>query len=144
MRVWPILLRVLLSLSLIFNGSGVVLAGSHAHPEDAAAVQTAAETAERPAAAQPPCHEHHQADTSASSNAIDEPAEVLQALAIDDASTDCCQSGSCRCGCVHHSSFGFAGQSLRAVAIEHPVLTAVVWNRYAAPPLPHLIRPPIG
>lgn len=132
-----LLLRVLLGLSLIFNGPGFAFASGHMQMGAGQGVSTDGQL-------QPPCHED-----SASSNAatmqhgiVEETAKVAEGP--NPADPACCESGSCRCICA-----------IGAVAIVPPALddlfapvngTAIqqLLAVTPAPLLPHQIRPPIG
>ena len=114
-------LRILLSIALVLNGTGGAWA------MDAAAAKVEAPPAMADAA--PPCHEH--ADTPAPATPAPDPA-------------DCCQTTACQCACAHLPAAAF----LSAVAVSPLPMRSdsaiVVIHRHAAPPLPHQLRPPIG
>lgn len=132
MPVWSLLLRLLLSLSLVLNPVATALAGAHAHQEVRAAVAL-----DQPVA-QAACHD------PAPGTAQSEPNDQADGP-LTQAAADCCQSDACQCACVHHFSQAVlpglitgmdaasdAGAFRRAGALR------------ASPALPNLIRPPIS
>jgi hypothetical protein len=125
---WPLLLRLLLALALVFNGAGPAVAAVHAgHMAAPSMVVPAAE-------AEMPCHEHHHAvDT-------DQP----PAKGGQPASPDCCESGACRCACVHSTPVAIMDPGVVASVIEHAESVRPMAPGHADAASPHLIRPPIG
>ena len=130
-----ILLRVMLIVVLMLNGIGSAVASVQmAHAGRVAVAMPVADAAEMP------CHGHHDAQAEATQP------DVVPALAEDDPSLpdpDCCESGACRCACMH--------QAQAAVAVLLPIEAVIIHDRavlapkagHSAPALPHLIRPPI-
>ncbi len=132
-----LLLRVLLGLSLVFNGPGFAYASGHMQMGAGQGVSPDGQL-------QPRCHED-----SASSNVatmqqgiVEETAKVAEGP--NPADPACCKSGSCRCVCA-----------IGAVAIVPPALHHLfapvdgigIQQLLAVTPAPlllHLIRPPIG
>lgn len=142
MRRPSVLLRVLLSLALILNGSGYAAASMHvagaafsmAHAESVGDAVPATCHEATPMAA----HVQHadvDLDTSMVEHAPGHPGV--------DGGSDCCQSGICECACVHVATAAVAalltreppvaGTPSRSLQLGHP-----------APALANPIRPPIG
>jgi hypothetical protein len=146
MSFGPLLLRVMLILAFVLNGTTSAMAAAQmslGHPmPKGEAVQSAAE---------PTHHQHHM------SACHDEgmPSDATASTAHDHAShsvpakyhgrsSDCCEGGACLCVCAH---------GMQATA-PSPVLAMHAYGRtdkfeartagHPAPDLPHLIRPPIG
>lgn len=132
MSVWSVLLRLLLTVALVFNGAAPAVAAIHAGHMAAAPVS--AEPAPVADDAMP-CHEHHQAGA----------AEQPQSTPDDEpASPDCCKSGACRCACVHSTPVAIVDLGFTAPLIEHAESVRPMPSGHADAALPHLIRPPIG
>ena len=131
-----ILLRVLLSVVLTLNGMGSAVASVQmAHAGKMAVEMPVSDAAEMP------CHGHDDAQAEATQP------DVVSTLAEEDpsqAEPDCCESGACRCACIH--------QAQAVVAVLLPIEAVIIHARavlppkagHSAPALPHLIRPPIG
>jgi hypothetical protein len=140
-----VLLRILLSLSLVFNGSGYAFASGHlAMMAGHASADTQAVAAS--GMPQAPCDEG--GAVAAHEAAGDSAGAILSvsgnAHPPGHSSPECCESGSCRCACVHGT---VAAMPILADAILVPMDDAAVRrlvSAHAAPALPHLIRPPIG
>ena len=130
MSAWPLLLRLLLAVALVFNGAAPAVAAVHAG--HMAAPPLVAESA--PAAEDMPCHEQFPTGTAD------------QAPLPDDqsASADCCKGGACRCACVHSTPVAIIGLGVIAPFIEHAASVRPMSLGHADAALPHLIRPPIG
>jgi hypothetical protein len=139
---WSCLLRVLLSVALIFNGAATAGASVHIIGHTGAMAAVVAEAAAEPALAtaeeDPSCREHRPVPS----------AEQRAAAADTDQSQrpapDCCQSDACRCACVHHAPAAIVGLDFHAPLIEHAASVRPMSSGHADPALPHLIRPPIG
>lgn len=129
-----ILLRVMLSVVLILNGIGSAVAS----------VQMARAgnmTTEMPVsdAAEVPCHGDHDALADAA-----QPDVISELEEPSQSDPNCCESGACRCACMH--------QAQAAMAVSLPIEAVIIHARsvlptaagHTAPALPHLIRPPIG
>ncbi|MGO4551443.1 CopL family metal-binding regulatory protein [Lysobacter sp. 2RAF19] len=132
MRLRAILLRLLLCVALVANGTSAVYA-STMMAFGAGMDATAAASQD----SKPPCD--------------DMPAMAHAATATDHGAPappvshdDCCPPGACLCSCVSHAptipAFGAFAIPVRPSAA--PV--AVLRISFASPALPHLIRPPIG
>ena len=129
MSVRFVLLRLLLCLALLLNGTASAMAAArmaipHAEPQGRT-MQSAA-----------PCHDMAMVDQAAAS--------TDRAPEDGHPAPDCCESGICQCACVHAAqpavpampAPGFiAGGSRPAQAMP---------AGHADPALPHPVRPPIG
>lgn len=141
MSAWPILLRILLSVALIFNGAATVAASAHMnHAGMAEAVQSAKVVQ---AVEAQPCHQHDQA---ASADPSGQPAVALDTGSSGSGhpTPDCCESGACRCACAHHAQAAIPDVVFNTPMIEHADSVRPMSWGHAPPALPHLIRPPIG
>jgi hypothetical protein len=145
MSFGPLLLRVMLILAFVLNGTTSAMAAAQmslGHPKQAEAIQHAEASA------------HHQHDMSACHH-DGMPSDAIASTAHDHAShsipakhhghsSDCCEGGTCQCVCAHGMH----------ATVPSPVLAMHAYGRkdqseartagHAAPDLPHLIRPPIG
>ena len=131
-----IVLRLLLCLMVVLNGTGYAVAATQMH---LAHVANAVATQE--ADAVPPCHEaaaSKNAATSAYSHAAD------PARQADPGVPSCCQSSLCNCDCLQHATAAMAVIALPAGA---PIGAGIAQPRVVdrlAPALPNLLRPPIA
>lgn len=143
MVFWPVLLRVLLSISLILNGSGYAMASMPMPmPMKAEDMQQVANAPEQQL--QPVCHESANAPlTAPEAKAADVPVEQGPAKPKPH-SPDCCKSGGCRCLCGHHAPAVIAVLIERDGVVERASNSRSATTSHPAPALPHLIRPPIG
>jgi hypothetical protein len=133
---WTILLRLLLSLAVLVNGTTAAMAFKHAG-HDAMLATTAPVQASSTANADP-CHEHDQAASLASEDPVAPvPAES------GHPPLDCCQSGTCQCACMHPAPAAVPAIAFAAVSIGHARGARAMPTSHATPALPHLIRPPI-
>lgn len=132
MPAWSLLLRLLLAVALVFNGVEPAVAAVHAGHMTAPAVVV--EPA--PVADEAMSCEHHQAGT----------AKQPQSVPVEEApaSPDCCESGACRCACVHSTPVALIDLGFVAPVIEHVESVRPMTLGHADAALPHLIRPPIG
>lgn len=156
MSVFSILLRLLLSVALILNGSGIAKAhvgmtmghatGGHAEPAAKTGHALAKNTSNAHAAMGPDCH-HIQAKAAAAKvHASKAHASVAVASGSDTSPglTHCCQSGNCRNNCTQHCAAVLTTASVQDAVIPRAVPMRPVLAGHLAPALPHLIRPPIG
>ena len=133
MNLLQILLRLLLCIGLVLNGSAYAMAGG---PMQGEAHDSSAMATDRDMAMSD-CHD---------SDTTPEPAELPQPdHAGHDGSADCCQGGdSCHCDCQHHSP----ATTQQVVMLETKIAdTRAVPGADAgrvAPPPQRLIRPPIA
>lgn len=143
MSIGSVLLRLLLSLCLVLNGTGVAAASAHMpmqHEQPAPTTSAASAAAEAM-----PCHGgHHQATMQSPAD----PAATAHAShgkpAKPSHTPDCCKSGTCRCACVHVAQAGVPALLLPAMVPMHERSVRTLALGHAAPALPHPIRPPIG
>jgi hypothetical protein len=125
MPFWSLLLRVLLSLSIAFNGVAFAGVSSHAAMHPAAAVEAPATDAK---------------DDMAGSGCP----ESGMAASQPHASDDCCKSGTCRCPCMHAAQLAVSVAGLVLPAVQNTQDVQIPALGHASPVLGHLIRPPIG
>ncbi|GAB3099687.1 CopL family metal-binding regulatory protein [Lysobacter terrae] len=152
MSIGSVLLRLLLSLCLVLNGTGAAAASAHMPMQhESAPLGTEATTSASASADAMPCHGgHHEAA------AMQSPADPMAMghASHDKASKpdhsrpghtpDCCKSGTCRCACVHVAQVGVPAMLLPAAVPAHERSVRTLTLGHAAPALPHPIRPPIG
>ena len=144
MSFWPIVLRALISLSLILNGSAYAVASTHmqlGHMSTGTSVPLSPTQAV--ATAEPSCGPH-QTHAAATPGPLPDATHDQAPAKPQHPSPDCCKSGSCINACTQQAQ----------TAVDMPVLQAAVGTPvsnvsplkpgHAAPTLPHLIRPPIG
>jgi len=138
MSILSVLLRLLLSVALLFNG----VASASAH--DTGLVEAAAKgdlVIDHAAKAESiPCHEHHAAHTTAGQD----PATAPLAGTPDSEPSDCCESGTCPSVCAQQAPAALLGGGFIASKVEHSASVRPMSFGYPSPALPHLIRPPIG
>ena len=131
MSPWSLLLRLLLALALVFNGAAPAMAAIHAGhivaPHQATETGPVAES-------ETPCHEHREAGNANRSSAPDG----------QPASPDCCESGACRCACVHSTTLAIIEFDIVAPVVGHTESVRPMALGHPDAALPHLIRPPIG
>lgn len=134
-----IVLRLLLCLSLVLNGSGYVVAATQMEMAHWAMEARAI------AQAQPPCH-------AANDVAIEQAMPSHQGMAtgvdtpVDPHGTtpDCCQSALCTCDCLQHAT---AASTVAAIASGMPPARYTASpgdTRPLAPPFHAPLRPPIA
>jgi hypothetical protein len=146
MSFGPLLLRVMLILTFVLNGTTSAMAAAqmslgHPMPQGEAM---------QPAAA-PVQHQHDMSACHHDGMASDATASTAHGHASHSVptkhhghSSDCCEGGTCQCVCAHGMH----------AAVPSPVLAMHAYGRkdqseartagHAAPDLPHLIRPPIS
>lgn len=132
------LLRVLLCIGLVLNGSGFVVAATQmqmAHLTSAVAMPAHAKAGDENA--MQGCHDLTAPAQEAT--VVDEGS----ATSLHDQAPDCCQSSQCACDCLQHVSAAIAVQVPDSLIIRAPSLRPMSTG-HASPVLPHLIRPPIG
>lgn len=147
MTVRAILLRVILSVALVFNGAASAMTSvemAQMHAQTGVAHQHAQAGVAHP-------HEQSEPKTSMSDAAPchDEQPKVHADDSHAGSPTkaehpDCCTSTSCTCACVSHVVAVVPVPALAGVATPNADLLLPVLINHVAPPLPHLIRPPIG
>ena len=143
MPLWSLALRVLLSLSIAFNGVAFAGVQSHGAMHPAAVMDADADRDADPmiGAGCPEAgmsaamaHGDHATD-------LDPPAKKTTK---DHAAGDCCKSGSCRCPCMHAPPLAVGVASLLLPAIESTQAQQLPALGHPSPVVGHLIRPPIG
>jgi hypothetical protein len=143
MSLPSLLLRVLLGLSLVLNGTGSVLASAHQSLAGLPAA-AAAEGHAAPGSPQLPaaCHEGNAeaggpvpATAAAGANAD---------LHDSGPGSECCDPGSCRCPCLHGFCAAVSMTAGDPMAPMQQVVRQALATGHDTPALPHLIRPPIG
>lgn len=139
-----LLVRVLLSLSLILNGSGYAVAATHM--QMAIPASTPQPARDHATTAEPPCPQHHRDAAPASTSVSVAPVDAVSRTAPvkSNPPLDCCESGACLCPCVHQAQATIPAMAFHAPMIEHVGVVHPLMPGHATPALPHLIRPPIG
>ncbi|WP_368563798.1 CopL family metal-binding regulatory protein [Pseudoxanthomonas sp. UTMC 1351] len=134
-----ILLRVLLSVVLIFNGSGYAYAATQLHM---AGAPVASDAVNHDMAAHdvPPCHD------AEGDMAYQDPAPPKDGIAGHDSHDDsnCCQTDQCDCVCAQHVPATNLAFWLRSPTLARSHVPAYRPAQHLSPALSHLQRPPIG
>ena len=158
MPVWSMLLRVVLILAIALNGAVPAMASSHvvmdASSESGSQPARQGEAGDKPMS----CHTepaedraehttaHHDATHAASERPVDHTNH--HATQPDGSGTGhdggCCESGTCRCSCMHTCHAVVLGVALLPAVVEHAPSVGRMPRSHATPAQPHLIRPPIG
>jgi len=143
-RIFPVLLRVLLTLALIANGTGSVFAATRMQLESFNTHAAGIDPVQSEQLAVEACDEHAGMDALAM-EANGMPSQMAgDAPVSDDGSPDCCKPGQCMCACMLHGVGGMARVQVMEPLIDRDTTARVLETGHAAPALPHLIRPPIG
>lgn len=141
MSFGSLLLRLLLSLCLVLDGTAAAAIAHLPMGHDAAAASMPAPPTASTAAvmADMPCHGHDAASSTT-------PTSATSLTAPDPAgsSPDCCESGACRCACMHVAQVVVPSLAWAAATPGHARSVRPLLPGHTAPPLPHPIRPPIG
>lgn len=134
-----ILLRVLLSVVLIFNGSGYAYAATQMH---LAGALFASDTVDHNTAAHdaPPCH------GAMGDMADQDPVPLKDSIAGHDGHGDsnCCQTDQCDCVCAQHVPATSLAFWLRSPMLVRSHVPAYRPAQHLSPALSHLQRPPIS
>ena len=143
MSTRAILLHLLLCIALVFNGAASAMASvqmmqMHADGQGTASVPVPTMVA----GAEPamPCHHDGQASHSQDAAAAATPSKDQQ----PHQTPDCCKSSTCTCACVHQAAAMVPVMAFQGTALLHVGSVRSMALGHATPPLPHLIRPPIG
>jgi hypothetical protein len=128
-----ILLRLLLSLSLVLNGSSYAAAAAKMPMEHVAAAHEKSKAEEAP-----PCPGH--SDLTAADGQGAEPGSATH----EHDKPECCKSAKCVGACLQHAPVAIVAQWVGPAAIEHSDAVRQIKAAHANPALPHRIRPPIG
>ncbi|MBS1939640.1 MAG: CopL family metal-binding regulatory protein [Bacteroidetes bacterium] len=140
MRPWSILLRVLLSLTLVLNGAMSAMAATSMQMNHATTHVPIKAVAQQDTS----CHQHHQARVAASDSASSGKSLPAPEKSKHPA-PDCCKFGTCACACTHLAQATFPTFDIGASAFDgHSSSGRWLTSAHTAPALPHLIRPPIG
>ncbi|MGH8085855.1 MAG: CopL family metal-binding regulatory protein [Lysobacter sp.] len=139
MSIFSVLLRLLLSVALLFNGVASASAHDTGLVEAAAKVDLVIDHAAK--AESMPCHEHHSAHSTAAGQ---EPATAPLAGSPDTEPSDCCESGTCPSVCAQQTPVALLVGSFTVSKVEHSASVRPTSSGHPSPALPHLIRPPIG
>ena len=127
------LLRVLLCLALILNGSGAAVAATQMQMSH---VATMASVAADPVAAHEgmlsPCH----GEQATAHHAMPQPAPHV--------SPDCCQAGHCTCDCLQHLSATATEFFVPMPMLAHAPVLRPMHAGHPSPALANPIRPPIA
>ncbi len=119
------LLRALLSVALLINGSAQAMALTHsvmANHESRVAT--------------PPCHDGEDMKAAGSQVHAHRAAPATK-------KPDCCQAGACDCACSHGAIVTLVTVPAQARKARHAGLAGLPFTPYMSPALPRLIRPPI-
>ena len=142
MSTRAILLRLLLCIALVFNGAASAMASvqmmqMHADGQGTASIPVPTMADAEPAM---PCHHNGQASHSQDAAAAATPSKDQQ----PHQTPDCCKSSTCTCACVHQAAAMVPVMAFQGTALLHVGSVRSMALGHATPPLPHLIRPPIG
>lgn len=145
MPLHAFLLRALLCLSLVLNGSGYAVASTQMQLMHVAATQASLAATAHTA---PPCHEQlHEGSAAPSLHVM---ADMASSAAACDgshgsqAAPDCCQSSQCACDCLQYATATLADVPALPAVIEHAAETRALSPSHVAPTLANPIRPPIA
>lgn len=139
------MLRVLLALALMANGTSSVFAATRMQVESfGARIAVVDGTQSDASTAAAPCDEHAGMDALAMDPSAMTPHMGGDAPDSGGESGDCCKAAQCVCACVLHAVAGMANVHVMEPLIDRDTTAQVLGTGHAAPPLPHLIRPPIG
>ena len=146
MSFWSTMLRLILALSILLNGSGFAMAATQGSMSAMDMTHVSQRVAgQRTAQAELGCHRQHMAHTQVVAVATAQLADAgMPPAKAKHAPHDCCKSGLCDCACAYQ-----AQTSHPALVFDHAMgrnrpLMHVMESGHAAPRLPHLMRPPIG
>jgi hypothetical protein len=149
-----LLLRVLLSVVLIFNGSGYAYAATQMHMAGAPVASDLTDhgVADHGMAAHeaPPCHADMSGDMSHDGMADPDMApSPMDGLAGHDGhdghdGANCCQTDQCDCVCAQHVPATSLASWLRSPTLVRSRVPAYRPVQHLSPALSHLQRPPIG
>jgi hypothetical protein len=131
MRFRAILLRLLLCLALVANGTSTVHASVRMTFDGGTGSMTEHQT-------EPPCHE---AAAMPGGELVADP-DSPSAPASD---ADCCPPGGCLCSCVSHAPTILTVHAVASTTTRRATSPmSALSSAHASPAHPHLIRPPIG
>lgn len=137
MSVWPVLLRVFLSVALVLNGATGAFAATRMQMSHAA--PTIMADAIKKTAAETPCHEvSGMTHTSPATDPAPTPDPSKHS------SPDCCKSPSCTCMCMQGVQAPPVYAGVPTVPVNHSQSVRPLSLGHTSPALPHPTRPPIG
>lgn len=132
-----IILRLILSLSVLLNGSGYAMATTHA--QMGAMGHSGQHSIEhRAVRAHAPCHADMHGASVETDKASALPTKARQGM------SDCCKSGPCACACAYGAQTTPPALVLGHVMGTFRAAMRPMESGHTAPRLPNLIRPPIG
>jgi len=140
--MFALLLRFLLCISLILNGSGFAMASPHARMAHTDSMAMPVVSPEATAATEPPCHTEQHSAVHASE--VSDEAHDGSPADSKSPAPDCCASDTCQCACMHQAQAAIPLHALTHGIVEHTGGARMRKSGHPAPALPHLIRPPIG
>lgn len=146
MSIRSVLLRLLLSIVLLLNGTATAVASVSMHMNH---VEKSAATSQVTSIASPdgqdkmPCHDANEAKVAKAAHP-DAGEHMHGSPDTGTPSPDCCESGACRCACIHHAQAAVGAAVVSVGLVEHTDSVRPMFSVHASPALPHLIRPPIG
>jgi hypothetical protein len=141
MSAWSLLLRIVLSLTLVMNGAMAVQAMPHSPTSMSQANSTRGESAAMPMHDYgQSCHGHRMAAHPHSATHDGAPA----AHGASHSGNTCCTTGTCQCACVQAAQVVHSSIALGLSIFAPQLHDAPLRLGHASPALPHLIRPPIG
>jgi hypothetical protein len=137
MSFWPLLLRVLLIVAFVLNGTtaaagAATMGGTHASTSEAERIST-------PSAGHT-CHEGVEANMPVADEA---PQRTEPDQQSKPSAPDCCKQSSCGCACMGAQA-GAPTAHDGAVAPSSDRLMSPLAKGHIEPATLHLIRPPIG
>ncbi len=137
MSVWPILLRVFLSVVLVLNSATGTYAATRMQMSHAAPTLMA--DAVKKTVAETPCHEMSgMSHTSPATDRAPTPDPSKHS------NPDCCKSASCTCMCMQGFQAPPAYVVVPTVLVNHSQSVRSLLLGHTSPALPHPTRPPIG
>jgi hypothetical protein len=143
-----VLLHVLLSLALVANGIGAAMASAHAgcaHSATAVELSDVDSSVKHIVVDEPPCH-GDMAHEASSPPMHDDERTSLHAADVHGSDGDCgstCKN-ACGCACTAHVQAALMPPTLLLRASARIAHAETFAYAYAAPALPHPVRPPIG
>lgn len=140
-----LVLHVLLSLALVANGIGAAMASAHAgcaHSATAVAVTVVESSVEPASADEPPCHGDMAPEAASPMHDGDHANLPADAHGNGDCDDTC--KNACDCACTAHAQAALMPPTLLLRASARIAHAETFAYAYAAPALPHPVRPPIG
>jgi hypothetical protein len=140
MLSFPLLLRMLISISLILDGTGTAVSATRMLVEHAATTHSMPVHAN----ATRPCHQ--QDNRVVAAEMTDAAMADMPATAVKSShrSNDCCRSGDCGCACLQATPASMVALTLPHAVLSQVAIASPMIPGHTTPALPHLIRPPIG